>query len=162
MIEALGIEALAIARWLHVIGACVLFGTGIGIAFFMVMAHRSRDPAIIAHTAAIVVIADFVFTATAVAVQPLTGLWLASLVGWPLDAPWLIVSILLYGVVGLFWLPVVAIQLRIRNIARRAVAAHVSLPPLYHRLYRIWFVFGFPAFFAVLAILWLMLAKPSL
>lgn len=162
MIDTLGIDTLAVARWFHVIGAMVLLGTGAGIAFFMVMAHRTRDPVIIAHTASIVVIADFIFTTTAVIVQPLTGLWLANLVGWELTTPWLMTSIILYGVVGLFWLPVVAIQIRIRAIARRAVAENVPLPPHYHSLYRIWFALGFPAFFAVLAILWLMLAKPAL
>ncbi len=162
MIETLGIDTLAVARWLHVIGATILLGTGAGIAFFMVMAHRTRNPVIIAHTAAIVVIADFIFTATAVIAQPLTGLWLANLVGWSLMTPWLIASTILYGVVGLFWLPVVAIQIRIRDIARRASTEHAPLPRLYFRLYRIWFAFGFPAFFAVLAILWLMLAKPAL
>lgn len=162
MIESLGLDSLAMARWLHVIGATVLLGTGAGIAFFMVMAHRTRNPVIIAHTASVVVIADVVFTATAVVAQPLTGIWLAHLVGWDLTTPWLIASIFLYGIVGLFWLPVVAIQMRIRDIARRAAAEQTPLPPLYHRLYRIWFTFGFPAFFAVLAIIWLMLSKPGL
>ena len=153
-------EWYQIARWLHVIGACVLLGTGAGIAFFMVMAHRIGEPRIVAHTASVVVVADFLFTASAVVVQPLTGLWLARLVGWSLTEPWLLASFVLYGLTGAFWLPVVWMQLRMRDLARAADAVGQPLPPAYHRLYRVWFACGFPAFFAVLAIVWLMLARP--
>jgi uncharacterized membrane protein len=151
-----------IARWLHVIGACVLLGTGAGIAFFMVLAHRTRQATLVAHVASSVVIADFLFTATAVVAQPLTGLWLASITGWPLDTPWIVASLALYAVTGGFWLPVVWMQVRMRNLARQAAARNEALPPAYHRLYRLWFAFGFPAFAAVLAIVWLMLARPVL
>ena len=150
------------ARWLHVIGACVLLGTGAGIAFFMVMAHRSREAALVAHVAGTVVIADALFTATAVIAQPVTGLWLAALTGWPLSTPWIVVSLALYVVTGAFWLPVVWMQLRMRNLARAAADAGEPLPDAYHRLYRLWFACGFPAFAAVLAIVWLMLARPAL
>lgn len=148
-------------RWLHVIGACVLLGTGAGIAFFMVMAHRTRDPALIAHVAETVVRADFLFTATAVVVQPVTGVLLAWEVGWPLTQGWILVSLALYALTGAFWLPVVAIQVRLRDLARAAAAERAELPAEYHRLYRIWFACGFPAFLSVLAILALMLARPS-
>ena len=95
------------ARWLHIIGACVLLGTGAGIAFFALMAHRTRNVAAIAHTMSIVVIADMIFTATAAIVQPITGIWLATIVGWPLTEGWILVSIGLYIFIGIFWLPVV-------------------------------------------------------
>jgi uncharacterized membrane protein len=148
-------------RWLHVIGATVLFGTGMGIAFFMLRAHRTGDPRLIAHVAGTVVMADFVFTATAVVVQPITGLLLASRTGWPLDTFWIVASLILYVVTGAFWLPVVWMQARMRDLAREAVVEGTLLPPAYHRLYRLWFWFGFPAFAAVLAILWLMIARPT-
>ncbi|MDG2002824.1 MAG: DUF2269 domain-containing protein [Novosphingobium sp.] len=156
------IELLVFVRWLHVIGACVLLGTGAGIAFFMLMAHRTRDPAIIAHVAGTVVIADFLFTASAVVVQPLTGLWLANLAGWPLTTGWIVISLGLYFIIGCFWLPVVWIQLRMRDLARAAMGGGQDLSAEYHRLYRIWFICGFPAFAAVLAIVWLMLARPAI
>ncbi|WP_407527185.1 DUF2269 family protein [Methylobacterium oryzisoli] len=149
-------------RWLHVIGATVLFGTGTGIAFFMLAAHRTRDPVLVAHVAGTVVIADAVFTATAAVLQPLTGYGLARLVGWPLTEGWVLLSIGLYVGVGLFWLPVVRIQLRLRDLARDAAAAGQPLPPAYDRLFRIWFACGWPAFAAMLAIFWLMTAKPAL
>ena len=149
-------------RWLHVLGAAVLFGTGAGIAFFMVMAHRTRDAALIAHVAGTVVLADTVFTATAVVLQPVTGVLLAWEVGWRLTEGWILLSLALYVVTGLFWLPVVAIQIRLRDLARAAAAASAPLPPAYRRLYRIWFACGFPAFLAVLAIFWLMLTRPHL
>jgi len=147
---------------LHVIGATVLFGTGAGIAFFMLMANRTRDAGLIAHTAGVVVIADILFTATAVVLQPITGGALAALEGQPVTQPWILLSLGLYVVAGAFWLPVLWMQLRMRDLARAAAAAGAPLPPAYHRLYRIWFAFGFPAFFAVIAIVWLMVAKPPL
>ncbi|MCB1336127.1 MAG: DUF2269 domain-containing protein [Maritimibacter sp.] len=149
-----------ILLYLHVIGAAVLFGTGAGIAFFMVISNRSGDPRLIAHVAGIVVLADTVFTATAAVVQPITGTLLARSAGWPLLEGWVAVSLLLYVVVGAFWLPVVWIQIRLRDLARAARDTGEALPLRYHRLYRVWFAFGFPAFGAVLAILWLMLDKP--
>ena len=155
-------EPVDVLRWLHVIGATVLLGTGAGIAFFMLMAHRTRQPALVAHVAGTVVVADLLFTATAVIAQPLTGLGLALLIGWPLTEGWLLVSLALYVLTGLFWLPVVWIQLRMRDLARAAAREGLPLPGEYHRLFRIWFACGIPAFLAVLAILWLMLAKPSL
>ncbi len=150
------------ARWLHVIGACLLLGTGSGIAFFMLMAHRTGDARIVAHVGTSVVLADFLFTATAVVAQPLTGLWLAHLIGWPLTTSWIVLSTGLYVLIGLFWLPVVRWQMQMRDLARAASAAGEPLPPAYHRLFRLWFVCGFPAFGAVLAIVWLMLARPVL
>lgn len=153
-------DPILFARWLHVLGATVLLGTGAGIAFFMVVAHRTGDARLIAHVASTVVIADVLFTASAVIVQPLTGLWLIHLLQWPLDSFWIVASLLLYVLVGLFWLPVVWMQLRMRDLARVARDAGASLPPAYHRLYRLWFACGFPAFAGVLAIVWLMLAKP--
>lgn len=149
-------------RFVHVIGATTLFGTGLGIAFFMVMAHRTGDPAKIAHVARTVVVADTVFTATAVIFQPVTGVLLAREIGWPLAEGWIVLSIALYVVTGLFWLPVVFIQIRLRDLARDAALSGSPLPKAYHHLYRIWFAFGFPAFFAVLGIFWLMLTRPAL
>ncbi|WP_439574885.1 DUF2269 family protein [Phreatobacter sp.] len=154
--------AVDILRWLHVIGATVLLGTGAGIAFFMLRAHLTRDPVLIAHVAGTVVVADMLFTASAVVIQPLTGVLLAHLIGWPLTTPWIVISLVLYGIIGLFWLPVVFIQLRLRNLARAAAARGDPLPPDYDRLFRIWFLCGFPAFAAVMGILWLMLARPHL
>ena len=153
-------ELVHFVRWLHVIGATVLLGTGAGIAFFMVMAHKTRDPKVIAATASSVVLADFIFTASAVIVQPLTGLWLAHLIGWKLTQGWIVWSLALYVFVGLFWVPVVFMQRRMRDLARDAAAQKTALPGEYFVLYRRWFAFGFPAFFAVLAIIWLMVARP--
>lgn len=146
----------------HVVGATVLLGTGAGIAFFMVISNRSRDPVLIAHVSGIVVLADTVFTATAAIIQPITGGLLAHHVGWPLFEGWIAVSLALYVFVGLFWLPVVWMQLRMRDFARAARDGGTELPPAYHRLYKWWFAFGFPAFAAVMAIVWLMITKPAI
>jgi uncharacterized membrane protein len=148
--------------FLHILGACVLLGTGAGIAFFMVISNGSGDPALIAHTAGIVVLADTVFTATAALAQPITGYLLAREAGWSLLEGWILLALGLYVVVGLFWLPVVWMQVRLRSLAVDARDRGMPLPSAYHRLYRIWFVFGFPAFAAVLLIVWLMITKPAL
>ncbi|MFO7287195.1 MAG: DUF2269 domain-containing protein [Gammaproteobacteria bacterium] len=146
--------------YLHVIGAAVLLGTGAGIAFFMLVAHLRKDPAVIAGVASIVVLADFVFTATAVVAQPITGFLLARFLGYPILDGWIALSLLLYVFTGAFWLPVVWMQIRMRDLARAAATRGEPLPAAYHRLFRWWFAFGFPAFFAVLAIIWLMIARP--
>lgn len=149
-------------KFLHVIGAAVLLGTGAGIAFFMVMANRTGDAATVAATARIVVIADYLFTATAVVAQPVTGVLLASTAGYPFGEGWIVASIALYLFTGVFWLPVVWMQSRMRDLAAAAAANGETLPPAYRRLYRTWFAFGFPAFAAVLAIFWLMIARPPI
>jgi uncharacterized membrane protein len=146
----------------HVIGAAVLLGTGVGIAFFMLMAHRTGDPRLIAHTAGVVVVADAVFTATAVVAQPITGAWLAVMAGYPLLRGWIGASLGLYLFIGAFWLPVVWMQIRMRDLARAAAIEGAPLPAAYHRLWRAWFVCGFPAFAAVICIIWLMVAKPAM
>jgi len=151
---------LEFIRWAHIIGATVLLGTGAGIAFFMVMAQHTKDVKIIAHTASIVVIADWIFTTSAVIIQPITGAILAHYIGWPLLSGWVGLSLLLYVAVGLFWLPVVWIQHQLRDIARESLKTDTPLPTRYHKLYRIWFISGFPAFIMVLIIIWLMIARP--
>jgi uncharacterized membrane protein len=147
-------------KYVHIIGASVLLGTGAGIAFFMLVAHLGRDPAVIAGVARIVVIADFLFTATAVVAQPVTGVALAWHMGYSLTEAWIVLSILLYIVTGAFWLPVVWIQMQLRDLAVAAARERRELPRRYHTLFRIWFAFGFPAFAAVLAIFWLMIVRP--
>src|SRR3954466_1860465 len=154
--------AYLILKWLHVIGATILLGTGAGIAFFMLMAHRTGDARVIAAVARIVVMADYVFTASAVVAQPVTGVLLAHAAGYSLSEGWILLSIGLYLLTGAFWLPVVWMQKRMRDLARDAAAAGSTLPDAYHRLFRWWFAFGFPAFTAVLAIFWLMIARPEI
>jgi uncharacterized membrane protein len=149
-------------KFVHVIGAAVLLGTGAGIAFFMLMAHLNGKPAVIAAVARIVVIADLLFTATAVVAQPVTGVLLARIVGTSLLEGWIVLSIILYVLPGAFWLPVVWMQMRMRDLAAAAVGNDASLPRAYHRLFWLWFAFGFPAFGAVVGIFWLMIARPHI
>jgi uncharacterized membrane protein len=149
-----------VLKYLHVVGASVLLGTGAGIAFFMLLAHRTGNAVTVAAVARIVVIADFLFTATAVVAQPITGVALAWHAGYSLWEGWIALSILLYIVTGLFWLPVVWMQMEMREQASAAAKAGQQLPPRYHRLFRLWFIFGFPAFGAVATIFWLMITRP--
>lgn len=151
-----------ILLFLHIVGACVLFGTGAGIAFFMLISNQRGTPAEIAHVGGIVVLADFIFTASAVIVQPITGWLLAREAGWPMMEGWVLYSLCLYVIVGLFWLPVVWIQMQLHEMAKKAAATDADLPPRYKKLYRIWILCGFPAFIGVVGILWLMITKPVL
>jgi len=153
---------ILVLKLVHLIGAAVLFGTGLGIAFFMYMAHRTGDAATIATTARTVVIADAMFTLNAVIAQPVSGAALALSIGYSVWEPWIVVSLVLYVVIGLCWLPVVGIQLRLRELAAAAVRAGTPLPDAYHRLFRIWFALGWPAFLGVIAIFALMIFKPQL
>lgn len=147
-------------KYLHVLGAIVILGTGSGIAFFMLMAHRSRDAAFIARTAAVVVIADMIFTLTAVILQPISGGLLMMLSATSFTERWLMVSLALYAVAGAFWIPVVFMQIEMRNLARTAAEKREPLAPRYFALFRRWFAFGIPGFGSVMIILWLMIAKP--
>lgn len=149
-----------VLKYLHIVGAAVLLGTGAGIAFFMLLAHRTGKAETIAAVARMVVVADFLFTASAVVVQPITGFLLMNELGVPLGEGWIVLSLILYVVTGAFWLLVVWLQMRLRDIAREAAANGTALPDSYHRLFRAWFWSGFPAFAAVMAIIWLMIAKP--
>lgn len=150
-----------VLEFLHVVGASVLLGTGSAIAFFMLMAHRSGEAAFVARTARVVVIADMLFTATAIVAQPVTGFLLAREAGFSLGEFWIVAALALYGVAGLFWLPVVWMQARMRDLAMAVAVAGAPLPESYVRLFRLWFAFGFPGFGAVAAIVWLMIAKPG-
>jgi uncharacterized membrane protein len=148
-------------KWVHIVSSTVLFGMGAGIAFFFIRAQRTGDVRIIAAVGKEVVLADAVFTAAAVVTQPVTGLammWVASY-SWML--PWVWASIALYLLIGCCWLPVVWLQIRMRDIAIAAAATGSELPTLYFKYYRRWFVLGWPAFMGVLIVFYLMVGKPA-
>ncbi|QOZ06327.1 DUF2269 domain-containing protein [Bradyrhizobium sp. CCBAU 51765] len=149
-----------LVKFLHVLGAIVILGTGTGIAFFMLMAHRTDDVEFIARTASVVVIADAIFTLSAVILQPVSGGLLMMLSATSITEHWLLASLALYAIAGLFWIPVVFMQIEMRDLARKAATQRSALPQRYHVLFRRWFAFGFPGFGATMLILWLMIAKP--
>jgi len=145
---------------MHILSSTLLFGTGLGIAFFMWRAHRRGDPRVIAETARTVVIADACFTAPAVVMQLLSGLWLMHALGIPYSVFWIKSALILFVVVGVCWLPVLWLQARARNLACAAVRADTPLPAAYHCAMRWWFWLGWPAFIGVIGIFWLMVMKP--
>nr|WP_246543881.1 DUF2269 domain-containing protein [Novosphingobium profundi] len=148
-------------KTIHVLSSTLLFGTGLGTAFHGWMANRSGVLAARRVVNRNVVLADWFFTTPAVIVQPVTGVWLARIAGFPLTEPWLLAAIGLYVLVGACWLPVVAIQIRMQRISD-STPEGMPLPALYVRLSRWWFALGWPAFLGVIAIFWLMIAKPDL
>lgn len=151
-----------ILKWLHVLSSTVLFGTGIGTAFQMVWVMRDGDPHRIAGVAAGVVRADWLFTTPAGVIQPVTGIALAHVAGYSLAAPWLLATYALYVLAFFCWLPVVHLQIRIRDMAAAAAADAAPLPDHARRLYRRWFALGWPAFGALVVVFWLMVARPPL
>jgi uncharacterized membrane protein len=149
-----------VVKYLHVLGAIVILGTGTGIAFFMLMAHRTGDAIFIARTASVVVVADIIFTLGAVMLQPVSGGILIVLTSTDFTERWLIASLALYVLAGMFWIPVVFMQIEMRNLAQNAAEKGQPLPARYFELFRRWFLFGIPGFGSVVIILWLMIAKP--
>ncbi len=149
-------------KYLHILSMVLLFGTGLGSAFYKWMADRSGNLAHIATTNRHVVLADWMFTTPAIIVQPLSGLGLIYLLGLPLDTPWTSVSLTLYILAGACWLPVVWLQIRMRDLAGAALVENTPLPARYWRYARFWFWLGVPAFTAMLLIVFLMIFKPVL
>lgn len=149
-------------KWAHVISATVLFGTGIGTAFHMWLAHLRGDVAAIAVVARNVVLADWLFTATSGVVQPLTGFALVALAGYDPFASWLVASYAFYLVALGCWLPVVRLQMRVRDLAVAAAADGGPLPPLYRIYMRRWFVLGWPAFASLVGASLMMVFKPEI
>ncbi|HEY0634065.1 MAG TPA: DUF2269 domain-containing protein [Gammaproteobacteria bacterium] len=145
---------------LHILSAILLFGTGLGSAFYKFMTDRSGNLAAMAVTNRHVVLADWLFTTPAIIVQPITGVWMAYLAGWPLDTPWLLLSIALYLLAGACWLPVVWLQIRMRDDSAQAIASATPLAARYRRDARHWFWLGVPAFIAMVAVVILMVHKP--
>lgn len=146
-------------KTLHLLSMVLLFGTGLGSAFYKWMADRSGNLAHIAVTNRHVVLADWLFTTPTVIFQPISGLWMAHLAGFPLDTPWIAASLGLYALAGACWLPVVWLQIRMRDIAADALAAQTTLPAAYWRMARLWFWLGVPAFTAMVAVVTLMVFK---
>ena len=152
---------IVVVKVLHIVSSTFLFGTGVGTAFYLLFASRRRDPRVVAAVAELVVLADWLFTATTIVFQPLSGLYLAHRLGIALTTPWLYWSIVLYVIAGLCWLPVVWLQMRLRDLARAAANRGEPLPLRYDQHLGTWAALGVPALFSFLAIFYLMTAKPA-
>ena len=155
-------DLYSLYKTVHILSSTVLFGTGLGTAFHMWRADRTGDVRVIANAARQTVLADWLFTAPAVIIQPLTGFLLIYEAGYALDEAWIMLSLGLYVLIGACWLPVVWLQIRMRNLAAAALDDGAEPPPLYRRYMRLWFALGWPAFLSVIAIFALMVFRPAL
>jgi uncharacterized membrane protein len=149
-----------VVKWLHILSSTFLFGTGIGSAWYMLFANVSRDVRAIAVVSRYVVVADWLFTATTIVAQPTTGFYMIHLAGYPMHSRWIAWSLVLYLIAAACWIPVVWLQMRLRDLSQEAAGLGTGLPPVYWKLFRAWVILGIPAFFAFVAIFWLMVAKP--
>lgn len=149
-----------LVKTLHVISAAIVFGTGIGIATFMFLGHFSRDPSDRPFATRMTVRADFLFTLPAVIVQPLSGAWLIFHGGFAWNDYWLVLTYALYMLAGVCWLPVVAIQMRLKAMLEAQARGAAFGEAAYKRLFRWWFLLGWPAFGGLVIVFWLMVAKP--
>ena len=149
-----------LVKLIHIVSATLLFGTGLGTAYFMFSAYRSGDLAAIRITSRHVVMADWLFTTPAVVLQLTTGLWLTSYLRISFGSAWLISALALFAAVGLCWLPVVWIQLRLKRLIE--MAGGERLPKQFPPLMRIWIALGIPAFILTLVLFWLMVFKPGI
>ncbi len=147
-------------KWAHLLSATVLFGTGLGSAFYKWCADRSGNLQTIAHTNKIVVIADWIFTTPTVIIQPITGIWLTQVMGVSLNEPWIIAAFIFYFISGACWLPVVWLQIQMRNFSRQALNQNTCLKSTYYRYAQIWFWLGIPAFISMMIVYFLMVFKP--
>jgi uncharacterized membrane protein len=150
-----------VVKWLHILSSTLLFGTGLGSAWYMFFASRTRDPRVIASVVRYVVIADWVFTTPTIIIQPLTGFYLAHLAGFPLRSRWLVWTFGLYILAGAAWLPVVWMQMRMRDLAVTAAQNAIPLPALYWKYLRAWVALGVVAFLALVVVFYLMVVKPQ-
>ena len=149
-------------KWIHIMSSTLLFGTGLGSAFYKYMADKSHNIETIAHTNKNVVLADWLFTTPTIIIQPLSGVLLASMAGYSLTESWLLVSIALYLIAGACWLPVVWLQIQMRNLSSQSSASQSTLPALYWKQATVWFWLGIPAFLSMVSVFFLMTNKPVL
>ena len=154
-------EYLAI-KYVHILSATLLFGTGLGSAFYKWRADRSANIAAIAATNKCVVLADWLFTTPTVVIQPVSGALLAHYQGYSLLEPWLLLSIALFLVAGLCWLIVVYLQIKMRDSAILALHNQIELPATYKYQSKMWFWLGIPAFICIMLVFGLMVFKPTL
>jgi uncharacterized membrane protein len=150
-----------IVKWIHIVSSTMLFGTGLGSAFYMFFTSRTRDPRVVAIVVKYVVIADWLFTTPTVIIQPLSGFYLVHLAGFPLTSTWILWSLILFVIAGAAWLPVVWMQIQMRRMAEDAVHAGTALPERYWSYMRGWVALGVVAFVSLIVVFYLMVAKPA-
>ncbi len=151
-----------ILKWIHIVSSVLLVGTGFGSAFYMFFVNKSKNLEAQAIVSRLVCRADWWFTTPTVILQPITGIAMATIAGWPLTTPWIIISLVLYVFAGVCWLPVVWIQLKMAKLAQLALQNKTALPPEYWKLAKIWEWLGYPAFIAMVVIFYLMVNKPNI
>ena len=153
-------DLYSLVKTLHILSATLLFGTGLGIAFFMFRSMFTTSINEKLYAAKTTVLADYLFTFPAVIIQPISGAWLVWKAGFDWDSTWLVITYIIYGVAALCWLPVVWLQIKMKNMLMACAQNNTDVPDCYHRYFRYWFILGWPAFVGLVVVFFLMVQKP--
>ena len=159
--ELLVMDIYLFVKVIHILSSTILFGTGMGIAFFMFSSYFTKKVHEKLYAARMTVIADYLFTLPAVFIQPATGIWLVWYGGFNWLDFWLVATYLIFVVAGICWIPVVWIQIQLKTMLVSSVANGTDLPERYFRLFRWWFLLGWPAFIGLVYVFFLMVMKPA-
>ena len=149
-----------ILKWVHILSAIILFGTGLGSAFYKFFTDRTGNLAAMRVTNRLVVLADWIFTTPTIIIQPLTGFWMLYLTGQDMMVFWVTLSVGLYLLAGACWIPVVILQIKMKNMTDQTPDGE-PVPACYWTMLRAWFLLGIPAFSAMVWVVWLMISKSS-
>jgi uncharacterized membrane protein len=148
-----------ILKWVHILSAVFLFGAGAGSAFYLWRANRAGGLYAIRFVLRNVILADWLFTVPPIVLLPVTGVWMLRIKGYAFSELWIWLSLMLFVVAGLCWLPAAFLQYKMKALAEQSRDKE-SLPTTYWQHERLWSVLGLAAFPAVIAIFTLMIFKP--
>ena len=153
-------DVYSLIKTLHIISATVLFGTGLGIAFFMFRSIFTNNINEKLYAVKTTVLADYVFTFPAAIIQPISGVWLVWKAGFDWGSTWLLITYFIYGITALCWFPVVWLQIKMKNILTNCAQTNTDIPDRYHTYFKCWFILGWPAFVGLVIVFFLMVQKP--
>lgn len=157
------IDLIFAIKFVHLVAAAAMLGTWLGVALFMLLAHRSDNPSVVALTSRFAVSVEKFVMIAAVALQPISGFALAGAIGLsPLDEFWIELSLALYVVVVAAWLGALRVEIRIRDTSRQAALDNVPLPVGYRGLFRLYSALTWPGLAGTVVLFLLMTWQPRL
>ncbi len=151
-----------VMKYLHILSAVIMVGTGFGSALYVFFANRSGSLTVQHFANSMVVRLDWYLTTPTVIIQPLTGWWLIQHVGWQWNSAWLMSAYILYLLIGLAWLPVVWLQVKMYRCTAQALRLNTALDERYIIYQRYWERLGYVGFSGAIVVFYIMVSKISL